>query len=309
MPLLTELGDDRFLIDLGFRGHEGLIASYLVPSADDGWAVVETGPTSCRAALLAGLARAGIGLGEVHHVLVTHVHLDHAGGLGALARELPSARFYAHRVGVPHLVDPARLVASARRAWGPAADALWGSILPVPVGRLIPLTGGEAIPLRHGRLEVIATPGHAPHHLAYFDTGRAGLMTGDAAGVRLAGSPRARPAVPPPDTDLELLFSSLERMEALHPRELLYTHYGPAPASSSGFDTYRSDLRAWREIALQAARERPEVAFIALRLREFEEGRTDSGPDAEVLVSDYDLAAQGLLRYLQKHGDLPPSVM
>lgn len=305
MALLTELGEDRFLLDLSFRETEGLIASYLLP-LPDGWGIVETGPTSCRERLLAGLARAGVAPGEVRRVFVTHIHLDHAGGLGALAGELPNARFYAHRVGVPHLLDPARLAASARRAWGPAADALWGALRPVPPDRLTPLDGGEQFPLRRGRLEVLATPGHAPHHLAFFDSARAALMAGDAAGVRLPGAARARPAVPPPDTDLEKLFDSLARMEALHPTEILYTHFGPAPASAAAFEEYRDDLRAWKEVVLRAARERPEIDFIADRLRAFEAGRAGAGPDRATLVSGYDLAAQGLLRYLRTHGELPP---
>ena len=165
-----DLGAGRCYADLGFRESEGLVASYFLPQ-DDGWTVVETGPTPCIPPLLNALDQAGIDRAEVRRVFVTHIHLDHAGGLGAIAQSLPNATLYAHEAGAPHLVDPSRLIASARRAWGEAADPLWGTILPVPAERLVALHGGESFPVRGGTLTAIPTPGHARHHLAFLDTG------------------------------------------------------------------------------------------------------------------------------------------
>lgn len=306
---IEELGRGRLLVDLGFRDTDGLIASYLLP-AEDGWAIVEVGPATVRSALLEGLRQAGVEPDEVRHVLVTHIHLDHAGGLGALADALPEAKFYAHRAGVAHLIDPSRLIASARRAWGAAADPLWGTILPVPSGRIVPLDGGESIPLKDGRLEVLATPGHARHHLSFLDTTTRSVMTGDSAGVRLAGASAARPAVPPPDLDLDALFESLDRMRAVEPRALWYAHFGPGPGAARPFEEYRQAVEAWREVARTAARENPDVAHIAAALASFEPGME---PDPELarrnaLVSSYELAAQGLLRYLQTRGEVPAGV-
>ncbi len=305
-----ELGNGRLMVDLGFRDTEGLIASYLLP-AEDGWAIVETGPTTVREHFLEGLAAAGVSPAEVRHVLVTHIHLDHSGGLGALADLLPNARLYAHRAGVPHLVDPSRLVASARRAWGAAADPLWGTILPVPADRLVPLDGGEHLPLRGGRLEVLATPGHARHHLSYLDTGTRALMTGDSAGVHLQGEGVARPAIPPPDLDLAQLFASIDRMAEVEPSSLWYAHFGPTPDPRRALSEYRRTVEAWRDVALRAGRERPDARYLAEALEAYD--RAHAGPaasEAELrrkvsLVSSYELAAQGLLRYFQTHGDLP----
>ncbi len=298
-PRVVELGRGRRLLDLDFRDTEGLVAAYLLP-APDGYVLLETGPTTCRPALLRGLAAAGIAPEEVRHVLVTHIHLDHAGGMGALADALPRATFYAHELGVPHLVDPSRLVASARRAWGAAADPRGGPIPPVPAARLIPLRGGERLPLREGELEVVATPGHARHHLSFFDTGLRGVFTGDSAGVRLERSDRLRPAVPPPDLDLEQLFASLETMRRLDPRFVLFSHFGPSPSGAADLARYRSIVERWRDVALVAARERADVLFVAQRLREEDEAAGAKEPvDRAGLVSGYDLAAQGFLRYFE----------
>ena len=305
-PRVLDLGNGRQLLDLDFRDTEGLVAAYLLPQPE-GWTLIETGPTTCRAALLAGLARAGVAPREVRRVFVTHIHLDHAGGMGALAEELPSADFYAHELGVPHLIDPTRLVASARRAWGPAMDALWGAVVPAPERRVHPLRGGETFDLTGGTLSVIATPGHARHHLAFFDSGTSGVFTGDGAGVRLERSDHLRPAVPPPDLDLEALYASLDRMRAFSPRTVYLSHFGATPNGAADLAQYRSVVEQWREIALAAARERPDPAFVGEALRRFDASvLPPSRDDPASLVSGYELAAMGFLRYFETHGLLSP---
>ena len=307
-PRVLDLGDDRQLVDTDFRDTEGLVAAYLLPE-ESGWSLVETGPASCRDALLAGIDRAGVARDEIRHVFVTHIHLDHAGGVGALAESLPSATFYAHELGVPHLVDPTKLIASARRAWGAAADPLWGPIVPAPASRVVPLRGGERFPLRDGALEVIATPGHAKHHVAYFDTRTRSVFSGDGAGVRLEHSSRVRPAVPPPDLDLDQLFASLDAMRRRDPKRVLYSHFGPSPDGAQDLERYRGIVEAWRDVALRAARERPDADLIAERLRTFDLGsgsgqrpRPGEAEDRSTLVSGYELAARGFLRYFETHG-------
>jgi len=302
-PAVRDLGQGRQILDLDFRDTEGLVAAYLVPE-EEGVSLIETGPSTCRQALLAGLSRAGVAPEEVRRVFVTHIHLDHAGGMGAVVDAFPKATFYAHEVGVPHLVDPSRLIASARRAWGAAADPLWGTILPVPAPRVVALRGGERFPVRGGELSVLATPGHARHHLAFFDSAIRGIFTGDGAGVRLEHSNHLRPAVPPPDLDLEQLFSSLDVMRRTDPRMVLFSHFGPSPDGAADLARYRTLVEQWRDVALAAARERPDPAFVADRLRRFDEAtRTGSLPDErESLVSGYELAAQGFLRYFETRG-------
>lgn len=302
-PRVRELGQGRLLLDLDFRDTEGLVAAYLVPE-DEGWSLIETGPSTCREALLAGIARAGVAAEEVRHVFVTHIHLDHAGGMGAVVESLPKATFFAQELGVPHLVEPARLVASARRAWGAAADHLWGPIVPVPAGRIASLHGGERFRVRGGELSVLATPGHARHHLAFFDSGLRGVFSGDGAGVRLENSTHLRPAVPPPDLDLEALFASVEAMRRTNPRLVLFSHFGPSPEGASDLARYRTIVEQWRDVALAAALEKPEVPFLTERLRAFDATTfTESPPsDRESLVSGYELAAAGFLRYFETHG-------
>ena len=303
-PRVRELGRGRLLLDLDFRDTEGLVAAYLIPETE-GWALVETGPSTCREALLAGVAQAGVSPEEVRHVFVTHVHLDHAGGMGAVVDAFPKATFYAHELGVPHMVDPARLVASARRAWGTdASDRLWGTIAPVPVQRIVALRGGERFPIDHGELEVLATPGHARHHLAFFDTALRGIFTGDGAGVRLEHSSHLRPAVPPPDLDLDQLFASLEAMRRTDPKVVLFSHFGPSPDGAADLMRYRTVVEQWRDVALTAAREKADPEYIASRLKAYDmNAPAGAAPtEGESIISSYSLAAQGFLRYFETRG-------
>ena len=292
------------MLDLGFRDTEGLVAAYLLPQAD-GWSLIETGPSTCRDALLAGVARAGVSADQVRRVFVTHIHLDHAGGMGAVVDRFPKATFYAHEQGVPHMIDPTRLLASARRAWGEAAsDQLWGAIPPVPTNRIVALRGGERFPLDRGELEVLATPGHARHHLAFFDTALRGVFTGDGAGVRLEHSSHLRPAVPPPDLDLEQLFASLETMRQTHPRLVLFSHFGPSPDGANDLARYRTIVEQWSDVALAAAREKADVEFVTARLQSYDEGGASGSlpSEGESIISSYRLAAQGFLRYFETRG-------
>ncbi len=303
-PRVVELGQQRFLLDLDFRDTEGLIAAYLLPEPD-GWALVETGPTSCRESLLRAVAAAGVERAEVRDIFVTHIHLDHAGGLGVVSADFPRAQLRAHEVGIPHLADPSRLVAGARRVWGAASDRLWGPVVGAAPARLHGLKGGETFALKDGQLRVVATPGHAKHHLSFFDTTLRAVLAGDSAGVLLEGSRQVRPAVPPPDLDLGQLYASLEAMRALDPERVLLSHFGPTPHGADDLRHYRAAVERWREIALAAARERPDPAFIAARLQVFDAAEpTGDTSDRASLVSGYDLAAQGFLRYFQQHGDL-----
>jgi glyoxylase-like metal-dependent hydrolase (beta-lactamase superfamily II) len=309
-PTVTELGQGRLLLDVGFREHDGLIATFLLPGPE-GWTLIETGPTSCLERLVAGVLRAGVDPREVSRIFVTHIHLDHAGALGAAAERFPEAELFAHRAGVGHLVDPEKLIASARRAWGAASEELWGPIVPTPPLRLGPLDGGESFPLTDGTLEVIATPGHAKHHLAFLDTALSAVFTGDAAGVLLSDGWRARPAIPPPDLDLELLFTSLERMAATEAKTLLRTHFGSSTEPKGDLVAYRRAVEEWRDVALGAARVSPDNAYVAQALREHEEavaraaGLPVAPEDRGALVSGYEMAAMGLLRYFRTHGLLP----
>ena len=286
VPRVRELGQGRLLVDLDFRDTEGLVASYLLPQ-EGGWTLVETGPSTCREALLAGVARAGVSPHEVRRVFVTHIHLDHAGGMGAVVDAFPRATFYAHELGVPHLVDPSRLVASARRAWGAASDQLWGPIAPVPTDRIVALRGGERFPLLHGELQVLATPGHAKHHLAFFDTALRGIFTGDGAGVRLEHSSHLRPAVPPPDMDLEQLFASLDVMRGTDPKVVLFSHFGPSPDGAADLVRYRTVVEQWRDVALAAARERADAEFVTERLKAYDaaEAAASDTADRESIIS------------------------
>src|SRR6201984_2036921 len=181
-----------------WMGRPRSIATALLES-DGHRSVVDPGPGSTLGTLRKQLLARGSGVGDLHAILLTHIHLDHAGATGALVRENPRLAVYVHKNGAPHIMDPHKLLASAQRLWPNDLQRLFGEVLPVPAENLRILEGGETLTFGSRRLEVVYTPGHASHHVSYFDTEKGVAFVGDTAGVRIEGNSFAMPATPPPD--------------------------------------------------------------------------------------------------------------
>jgi glyoxylase-like metal-dependent hydrolase (beta-lactamase superfamily II) len=274
------------LIDLQFGGRERAIGVYLVET-DDGVALFDCGPTSTLPALEAGLAALGHELGGVRHLLLSHIHLDHAGAAGPIARANPDITIWVSPIGAPHLIDPSRLERSARRLYGDTFDVLWGELAPVPQSN-VRIAEGNVL-----GWEAIPTPGHASHHVSYFREGT--LLAGDAAGVRMPGADYVLPVSPPPDIDVEGWHASTKAMRACAPERLALIHFGVFTDVAAHLDRLDADLDTW------AAR-----VGGGMELDEFVElARADAGSDADA----YDKVAplwqcwHGLKRYWDKKRD------
>ncbi len=208
-------------LDLHYRGVPRVIASYLVDGPDSP-VLVETGPGSTLPTLLDALNDLGVSPADIRHVLVTHIHLDHAGAAGWWARQ--GATVHVHPFGAPHLIDPGKLIASATRIYGDEMDTLWGEILPAPEDRIVPVEDGDVLEVGGLSFTVVETPGHARHHHVYQVGDIA--FTGDAAGIKLPGSPWIDVPAPPPEFDLEAWTQTIDKIRHLECSTLYPTHYG-----------------------------------------------------------------------------------
>jgi glyoxylase-like metal-dependent hydrolase (beta-lactamase superfamily II) len=266
----------------------GIIASYLLHT-DDGPALFDCGPTSTIPHLKAGLAERGLDISEVRHLLLSHIHLDHAGATGVLVRQNPWLQVHVSEIGAPHLVDPSKLEASARRLYGTAFDALWGELAPTPAEN-VHVVGERVI-----GVECFPTPGHASHHVSFLDSDGT-LYAGDAAGVRLAGGQFVLPPCPPPELDLEAWERTLEEIERRAPGRLALIHFGPFDDVQEHLAALRDTLRSW---AGRVEDGMDEATFVAA-------ARYDVSQTDPELADDYDRAApywhhfQGLARYWRK---------
>jgi glyoxylase-like metal-dependent hydrolase (beta-lactamase superfamily II) len=213
--------------DLDFMQLPGIIATAVV-HGKGGVALIDPGPTSTLPRLRSTLATAGISMRDVRTVLLTHIHLDHAGATGTLVRELTALRVYVHEKGAPHMANPEKLLASATRLYGSEMDRLWGEVRPVPPASMDILQGGERMSVGHRMFDVEYTPGHASHHVSFFDRDSGVAFVGDTAGVRLMPGGFVLPPTPPPDVDLEAWSGSLDRIERWRADTLLLTHFGPS---------------------------------------------------------------------------------
>jgi glyoxylase-like metal-dependent hydrolase (beta-lactamase superfamily II) len=298
-------------LDLNFQGRPGAIAAGLLEGRN-GLALVDPGPAACLDALRAALAAHGRALEQVETILVTHIHLDHSGGVGVIVRSNPRVQVYVHRRGAPHVVDPSKLVSSANRLYGDAMERLWGDVVPVPAQNVHPLDGGEVLRPAGLELRVADTPGHASHHVSYLDTSSGTAFVGDTGGIRVGAPLLVIPPTPPPDIDLEAWTASLARIRAWSPESLFVTHFGrfERPLDHlADLEANLFEMAGWVRSLLEDSSlddEQRQARFAERMTRAFEQALPD-----EDWVQRYTAAVpvnhcwQGLARYWRKRQSFP----
>lgn len=290
-------------IDLQFRGSPRVVATAILHGAD-GVTLIDPGPSSCLPALENGLRGRGLSLRDVRTLLLTHIHLDHAGATGTIVERVPGARVYVHERGAPHMIDPAKLLASATRLWGDRMDALWGAFQPVPAANVTALQGGERLELAGRVFNVAYTPGHAKHHVSYLDEHAGMAYVGDTAGVRVGGDYLIAPT-PPPDIDIEAWQDSLNTIDEWQPVALFLTHFGPVSPARAHLARFRETVAAAAETSremIDAGGSDEELATrFAERMRQdARKALPEHEARAAELAAPFDQLWQGLARYWQK---------
>ena len=234
-------------LDLQHQGDERVIGVYLLET-EGGPALFDCGPTTCLPQLKSRVAELGLALTDVRHLLLSHIHRDHAGAAGVLVREHPGLEVHVSEIGAPHLVDPSRLERSARRLYGDAFDSLWGELAPIPEEN-VHIVGDRVV-----GLECFPTPGHASHHVSYLD-GEGTLYAGDAAGVRILPGRYIVPVAPPPDVDLEAWERTIDELERRAPSRLALIHFGVVESVRDHLRRLRRELRIWAQRVRQGLSE------------------------------------------------------
>lgn len=293
-------------LDLHFLGVPRVIAT-VVLHHPGGVALVDPGPSSTLPVLRRELEGAGIRIADVRALVLTHVHLDHAGASGTLVRENPAMRVYVHEKGAPHMIDPERLVASATRLWGSEMDRLWGEVRPVPSEAVVALGGGERISAGGRELEVLYTPGHASHHVSYFNADTGIACVGDTAGIRMPDGRFVLPPTPPPDIDIEAWHRSLSAIAGWRADTLFVTHFGPSspvPAQLTEMADHIDLVAKLAQASLAHDGEDSdrEVWFIDEVRRELRRRMKDAEAEAYEVAGRFDLNWKGLARYWRKRG-------
>ncbi len=306
-PQLGTLASDAIAIDTLTAGMTRVTAGYLIPAARP--ALIECGPSLTSENVIAGLREVGLDRDDLAYLILTHIHLDHAGGAGDVAAAFPSAMIIVSEVGAPHLQDPERLNASSRRVYGDLMDSVYGDCTPVERDRLIAASDGHVIELGDGRrLELLATPGHAKHHMGIWDEETGTIFSGDSVGVKLPGMRTLRPATPPPDFHLEAATRSLQRYLEREPARIYLAHFGEVGPPSEVLESALERLHLWAETAEAAYREHDELDHVAETLAqrfadEFDPSLLTDDPHAKErvrLMSGVRSNAAGLLRYLRR---------
>lgn len=307
--MMTSLAPGLGYVDLEFQQLPRIIATGVISGAD-GVTLVDPGPASTLPALRRHLAASGMRVSDVTALFITHIHLDHAGATGSLLQENPAIRVYVHERGAGHMADPAKLLASAARLYGDAMDRLWGPVLPTPAPAITPLRGGERVEAGGRSWQVAYTPGHASHHVSYFDAASGVAFVGDTAGLQLVPGGFVLPPTPPPDISLPEWYDSLSRIDQWHPRVLFLTHFGP----TAHVGPHLAELRDHLELCARLAREAlaldaddvsKETWFVDRIRREMTRRMAPADVQAYEAAGRFDLSWKGLVRYLTKGAGAP----
>jgi glyoxylase-like metal-dependent hydrolase (beta-lactamase superfamily II) len=291
-------------IDLHWTGRPRSIAALLMES-DGASVLIDPGPESTLGALRTGLRDRGQDFRTLDALLLTHIHLDHAGATGALVRENPNLRVYVHEIGLVHMIDPARLLASAGRLYGGDLQTLYGECVPVPESNLKQLQGGESVRVGGAQLEVFYTPGHASHHVTYWDRASRTAFVGDTAGIRVQGDAFLLPATPPPDIDVEIWNQSLDTIASWGTERIFLTHFGFIENPAEHIRLYKERLAEWSGLTrklLESGMETTEAekAFVDALVAEIKSTLAMDAADHYIFNGGLRLSWLGLMRYLRK---------
>jgi glyoxylase-like metal-dependent hydrolase (beta-lactamase superfamily II) len=306
-PEITDLGHDVFQIDTKMAGYDGITAGYLIRGSRP--CLVETGTAPSAPVVQRALDVLGVGPADLATIVVTHIHLDHAGGSGDMARYYTGAEIVVHERGARHLADPGRLMASARMVYGDALDRLFGTLAPTPPERIRAVDETGSIDLGDGRrLDSHYSPGHAKHHVGLLDSATGDLYVGDAAGVYLPETGDLKAATPPPDFDQDQALASLRKFGALRPARLLFSHYGPVDAVDETLRRSADEILTWVDETRRARNAGQDLdhaaAMVAQRTKDRYAVLSDGADEAAAArlgrMSSSSANVAGIMRWLDK---------
>src|ERR1700730_651372 len=291
-------------LDLTWMGRPRSIGAVLFQSGGH-YAILDPGPASTLETLRAQLQSRGLSVSDLDAIFLTHIHLDHAGASGSLLRENPNLRVFVHSKGAAHLAEPSKLLASAGRLWGDDLSRLFGETLAVPERNIQILDGAETLMVGTRKIDVIYTPGHASHHLTYFDEREGVAFAGDTAGIRIANGPYIMPATPPPDIDLAVWEQSFAAILDRRPSRLFVTHFGYAENPAKHIADFRERLHLWAEITEQAMLSTSDVAvalqsFVEQTQTEMRKYLSETDAEQHAFTAGLPLSFLGLARHIRK---------
>ncbi|MFH0846515.1 MAG: MBL fold metallo-hydrolase [Chloroflexota bacterium] len=292
---MKEVAERIYLIKMPISAAQGVLSAYVIRG--ESGVLIDPGPASVVPGVLEGMKQ--LGVKELEYIIPTHIHLDHAGGMGKLAGIFPQARFVLHPAAVKHAVDPTRLIEGTKMAFGADFEKAWGAILPVPEGRITVPKDGEILSTRCGELKVIYAPGHAPHHIAILDERTGGLFCGEALGVPKSGAELfPLPSVAPPSFDIEVYLETMGKLCQLKPRTLFYAHDGVGREPEKLIPVAEENTRTFADIILRALKEGKSPEEIGSRLNEYILSRVQVGADE----MDRTMTVDAYTGYFKKKG-------
>lgn len=291
-------------LDLHWTGRPRSVAAAVL-EAGGRHAIIDPGPASTLETLRAELRSHGLSVADLESIFLTHIHLDHAGATGSLVRENPRLRVYVHQRGAFHMADPSLLLASAGRLWADELPRLFGETLPVPEKNIQVLEGGETVSLGARKFEVLYTPGHASHHVTYFEPQEGVAFAGDTAGIRIANGPYIMPAAPPPDIDLAIWNQSFDAILDRRPSRLFLTHFGYAENPIEHLALFRERLHLWADITEKSLQSEPDdnaalESFLSQTRAEMSKFLSAADAEQHAFTAGLPLSFLGLARHIRK---------